>query len=398
MEEIWPCRCPLCRLLIKPLKTIVRKRVSSKSNDELINIQTQIKVEEGVNSSDKGKFKELLNKYPIERVKIEQDQIIENKDVSVQEPRGLDIENVPENIIKQEPGIEETTSVSSTGSEEEQYRSSSTEIPKEIIERIDTLESEITKMKKYVKLSIDSIKATLVDLRTTMAELSNPFNILRKYADIFFGGEEKEERKGSKSNEKETTSQLLPQAVPLVIPTYLPIQSSMNIQAYEVPIHKNEFANDAEKTVTKDQRINAQLKDKLVQEEQTENTSKLDIDTFSKLIRWSNVMLNRISKEQFLKLIDSYAKIGVLENDIANALKKIVDIVSDLRSIGMDPEEQIGLLKELLNDLKQRDAGSYLSNNLVESDRDIDVNNKKHESSTKEKKDAINELLEMIGG
>jgi len=384
--------------LIKPLKTIVRKRVSSKSNDELINIQTQIKVEEGVNSSDKGKFKELLNKYPIERVKIEQDQIIENKDVSVQEPRGLDIENVPENIIKQEPGIEETTSVSSTGSEEEQYRSSSTEIPKEIIERIDTLESEITKMKKYVKLSIDSIKATLVDLRTTMAELSNPFNILRKYADIFFGGEEKEERKGSKSNEKETTSQLLPQAVPLVIPTYLPIQSSMNIQAYEVPIHKNEFANDAEKTVTKDQRINAQLKDKLVQEEQTENTSKLDIDTFSKLIRWSNVMLNRISKEQFLKLIDSYAKIGVLENDIANALKKIVDIVSDLRSIGMDPEEQIGLLKELLNDLKQRDAGSYLSNNLVESDRDIDVNNKKHESSTKEKKDAINELLEMIGG
>jgi len=398
LEEIWPCRCPLCRLLIKLLKTIVRKRVSSKSNDELINIQTQIKIEEGVNSSDKEKFKELLNKYPIERVKIEQDQIIENKDVSVQEPRGLDIENVPENIIKQEPSIEETTSASSAGSEEEQYRSSSTEVPKEIIERMDTLESEIAKMKKYVKLSIDSIKATLVDLRTTMAELSNPFNILRKYADIFFGGEEKEERKGSRSNEKEKASQLLPQAIPLIVPTYLPIQSSMNAQAYEVPAHKNVLANDAGKTIMEDQRVNAQLKDKLVQEKQAENTSKLDIDTFSKLIRWSNAILNRISKEQFLKLIDSYAKIGVLENDIANALKKIVDIVSDLRSIGMDPEEQIGLLKELLNDLKQRDTSPYLSNSIVGSNRNIDVNNKKHEPSTKERKDAINELLEMIGG
>ena len=350
-------------------------------------------------------LREIVRRYPAKVVRMPQEgpeplqsinQSIENPMLNGQVPQS------PPNFHESEFSIQEQGEEGEN--EENSHQNVRVDVPNEVLERINSLEAEIDKIKKYVKLSIDSIKATLIDLRSAMAELSNPFNILRKYADIFFGGEE--ERKEQSSNEPKKTEHqsqpTMPQIIPIVIPSPVPVQGNNYRQ--------NQVLNMAQNNNS----IDTMQKTSLDGEEKRENTGasqkqeiirgiskKMSIDVYEKLVDWANNVLNRIGQEKFSKLIDYYIDIGLIEEDMGNALKKIVEIVNELRTINIDPKEQVELLRELLsgvNGSKPSGGSKEEKNGKEHTLMEEETKEVEEETETSSPSEAAKELLDIIGG
>ena len=158
----WPCNCLLCRVFVRPMfgmltKILERKLegVEAESRQEL-----ESKAEEGVEG-----FVKKVRKAGVEV-----------KAVSISKSQG---EDESEGEVTEEVGEENI----SEGAGEPKDLGKIPELAG-IIERIEALENEVQALKTGVASTIEGIKSTLVDLRAAVAEVSNPFNIMRKYAEL----------------------------------------------------------------------------------------------------------------------------------------------------------------------------------------------------------------------
>jgi len=204
------------------------------------------------------------------------------------------------------------------------------ELPPNVVEKINMLESEVNKIKKYVKASIDGIKATLVDLRSAMAELSNPFNILRKYADLFGGTEQQTQQPTQNPTQAATVVQ--PSIQPVIPVIQYPIVQPMQQQI------------SSEKEPSKED-VAEEVKQENVEKKES---TRIDYGLYVKLAQWVNKIIDQIPPDMLEKLVDNYIDIGVIDENIGKALKKIIKTVNELRALGLSIEEQAKYLKELV--------------------------------------------------
>ena len=167
-DEIpWPCECPLCRLLVTPmLRFIYRKLVGSHVETKVAST-IELPEENAYVDEEAGKA-ELLN---------------EEEKAGVMSGRGSG-----EELAKEQEEISGEEEREEPREEAKQY--TVVKVDEEVLSRVEALEKEVEKVKENVRKSIEYIKATLVDLRAAVAEISNPFNIMRKYAELFNVGEQ----------------------------------------------------------------------------------------------------------------------------------------------------------------------------------------------------------------
>ena len=406
LEDIWPCDCPICRVLVKPLVSMIARksnlgysfstkagitepgeRITNTKDSEAGNIQTNNSV-----------LRELVQRYPVKVAKVSSEQ-----SESLQPP----VENpiLANQVSQSQPNPQKFDSISQEQREEGENEENppqkvQVEVPKEVLERIDALEAEVDKMKKYVKLSIDSIKATLIDLRSALAELSNPFNILRKYADIFFGSEEERKEQSGKEPKKaeHQTQPVSPQIIPIVIPSPVPIQGNSYRQDQVSNMGQNSISTAIIQTASSSQEEMGESSGTTPKQEMTRGDSKrMSIDVYEKLVDWANNVLNRIDRDKFNKLIDYYTDIGLIEEDMGNALKKIVEIVNELRSANIDPKEQVELLRELLSGVNGSRPSSERKGEKEEKESSSIVEEVNEEVEASSPSEAAKELLDIIG-
>jgi len=412
LEDIWPCNCPICRTLIKPLVSIVARRTNPEYS---FSVETDVTEpgeseastqggEAGSIQTNSPSLRELAQRYPVKVAKAspEQPESPQPLQPPIENPR------LANQVLQPQPNPQESGSSAQEqgeegGNGENSPQKVQVEVPKEVLERIDSLEAEIDKMKKYVKLSIDSIKATLIDLRSAMAELSNPFNILRKYADIFFGSEEEKTEQSGKEPEKteQQTQPVSPQIIPIVVPSPVPVQGNSYQQGQVSGMTQNSTSTAVTQTASSGQEgIGESTGTTRKQEIIHGDSKKMSIDVYEKLVDWANNVLNRIGQDKFSKLIDYYTDIGLIEEDMGNALKKIVEIVNELRSANIDPKEQVELLRELLsgvNGSKPSTASTEREEEKEEKESSSVVEEVKEEAGTPSPSEAAKELLDIIG-
>ena len=328
MPRDWQCNCPICRVLVK---RVINRVATNTLTSNTVNIRqvSENREEAPRENQNIPTIEELKQRFPVENIKITQEQV----------------QQVTQPVPQQN---------SQTGGEEKKERKENeekaqvqVEVPKEFVDRIEQLESEVSKIKKYVKASIDGIKAVLVDLRSAMAELSNPFNILRKYADIFFGGEEGRILiNKSVSQLAQNQSQVSTQKIP-------PPQTS---PGYVHPTHVQKSAHEESRE-----------QEKKVEEERR----SMDLNTYSKLAEWVDLVLKKVPPDKLNEIIDNYVEVGIIGKDLGEALKKIVKIVEELRRHGVSVEEQRKVLSKLIENLSQNAALTGRRSdllNLIEGD------------------------------
>ncbi len=407
MSEVWKCNCPICRLFVHP---ILRKLAPLKAG-----------------GGSKKNVAELAKGRPVEVVKLSE---VNKENQQTQEsnpqvtppptPTQPPTANVgaqgqaagappvappqaPQAIANQGSGGGSEEEKKEGEEKEERKQTIEVTVPREVLERIEVLEGEVDKIKKYVKASVEGIKATLVDLRSAMAELSNPFNILRKYADIFLN-EEKGGKEGGGSREGNGSAQNqlppYPQIIPVIVPMQQPLQSAIVSNNQQLTSSSRGIG---QATVEQSSHISNKDRDDVGKEGTTEgevgrlskeeSRVRITPDLYQKLAQWVSSMLEKVSIDKFMDLIDNYVAVGVIDKGVGEVLKRIASTINDLKSAGLSIDEQAKSLKELLDALG-------VTKEEIESDVMRAVRKAKEavESSKEEEKDAASELLELISG
>ncbi len=405
MSDVWKCNCPICRLFVHPiLRRITPSRLGGKKGKNVA---------------------ELAKGRPVEVIKLSE---IENKAQQNTEqtptqqapPPTPTPPATPQGGAPQAPApappvstaapTQQTQQSQEGGGEEEKKEEKEEKkqtvevtVPREVLERIEVLEGEVDKIKKYVKASVEGIKATLVDLRSAMAELSNPFNILRKYADIFLseergGGKEGEEKRGNGSMQGQVPP--YPQVIPVIVPMQQPVSTSSNSLVGNNVVNNQAAAGQTPVPgggggATKD--VSNNVIPSTGDESSKEGRVRITPDLYQKLAQWVNSMLERVSIEKFNDLIDNYVAVGVIDRDVGEVLKRIASTINDLKSAGLSIEEQARSLKELLDALgvtkEQIEVGVMKA--VKKAKEAVEGGEGKEGSS---ERDAASELLELIGG
>ena len=159
----WSCECPLCRIFIHPiLKVLVRTK--------------EAKGDESAKEVNRGTNKERVEKFHAEELKniekvtqIPQVVNIAMNTASQLPTNVISIENMG-NIAKNEPGEE-------SKKEREDISGIEVKIPSEVLNKIKSLEDELTKIREYVNANINDIKSALIDIKSSIEELSSPFTM-----------------------------------------------------------------------------------------------------------------------------------------------------------------------------------------------------------------------------
>ncbi len=311
-SNIWRCNCPVCRLMVHRIVNRVayssvkeggKQSHKKKTSNVAANIQSN--TQQSLQLSKE--FREKIGNRPAEIVKLTPPSPTPQKEsiVKKSESKNQKKEQLAKRIQQQ------------------------IQLPSVVTERLDLLEKEINKIKKYVRASIDGIKATLVDLRSAMAELSNPFNILRKYADLLPGTEKRASE--TQENTRHLTSQqpALQPVIPVI--QYPPIVQSMPQQEQQRKQEREEVKEKIEK-----------------QEKDKENEARIDYELYVKLAQWVNKIIEQIPPDVLEKLVNNYVDIGVIDKRIGDALKKIIKTASELKSLGLSVDEQAKYLRDLV--------------------------------------------------
>lgn len=304
--DYWRCDCPICRYIVKPVLRRLVGELGEQSKEQERQEPVE-QIEAGAEKQEQpakepSQLQELAQRFgavvaPLQQAQEQGEQPAQAQ--QAQQPQSPPAKQAPQGARQQE----------SSGGQEQRVVQVRAEVPKEVIDRIDQLEQEVSKIKTFVKASIEGIKATLVDLRSAMAELSNPFNILRKYADLFF-----EEGEANKLN-----------AI-----------AAAHIRSPEAPQSSEQSAEHSSK--------------------EQEQPMKLDLDTYQKLAAWVDEVLQKVPPKEFSSLIDRYVEIGVIDRRLGEALKKVADIVNELRRHGIDVKAQYAMLAKLLRELTGGEA------------------------------------------
>ncbi len=169
----WRCECPICKIVVHPiLKAIIRTK-------EVKN------VEEGGNKGTEiittRKEAEQIDKYEgIDLGKVSRTPHATSTGAAIDVATQL-----PTNVV----AATEIESIGGSSREEEQKQEgekvSKTEvkIPSEILDKIKLLEDELAKVRDYVNANINDIKSALIEIKSSIEELSTPFTMKKEVKD-----------------------------------------------------------------------------------------------------------------------------------------------------------------------------------------------------------------------
>jgi len=321
---LWRCQCRLCKLIIQPVLARVVKSIGATSTEaplleekevEEARLQVQNTKEVKIGSAEENKRKEL-EKY----LKIAKE---------------VPIAQLPQKPVEEKPEPKPATK----GEKEEEEKAETkiqVTIPQDIKERLEKLETDVDKIKNYVKASIDTIKATLVDLRAAIAEVSNPFNLLRKYSELMF------------SEEAKNIMQMGKQAKAISS-----IQTALEMQHAQTPP------------------LNNMVKQPIESKKENERKT-VPLDKLNKLIRWSYDAILKYGHDKLCKVIEHYTELGVIDREDASILLKIIETVEKLRKEGLDVKSQVAtalVLSRIARNLKE-DLNSMGEDNENKADVD----------------------------
>lgn len=333
-RSVWACNCPICRVMVH---RVVGKVVGS---TYIVKAGEKGKGKAPTNIRSKEFSKEMAEKIgnrPVEVIKLSEIREEKMQPTSQTEPGTKVVQQAAKLPSPQEEAKEEEE-------RKEELKRVQVQIPPEIMEKISSLENEVTEIRKYIETSVEGIKATLVDLRSTIAEIDNPFNVLRKYGKTPLSEEQAEEQTLGNVQKAKANSQPTHYS-PIALVTHYPtVQPSTPTTQQALPYQTVKFVG----SVQTGEEVKRKQEEK---EDAMRRESKINFSLYARLAEWVNKITERVPSDVLEKLISSYVEIGVIDENIGNVLKKIVKTVNELKSLNLDINEQAKYLYELIQAL-----------------------------------------------
>lgn len=93
--------------------------------------------------------------------------------------------------------------------------------------------------------------------------------------------------------------------------------------------------------------------------------------SFFEVLKVVYSMLGKMNKEQVSTIVESYVKVGLVDEDTGKALNAIVDLAENMRKYGLNPEDQLPYLYALIQALNigDRSLTEYVLRELIRHGR-----------------------------
>lgn len=222
------------------------------------------------------------------------------------------------NIDKQQNGQDIKSADSSVKNEE----AKDNEIVNSIVSQISLLQNELKMFKDHTDQSIQEIRDAIINLRSTISEIDNPFNFMKKYAEVF----------GIDALEKLEQGKVL-------MPSQTSGSSSESVQiagGKKVVVTvsgKDEKSEDSNKIVHE----SSSISDKKNTSEQESLVYVLNVEP-EKIIHmmvWVNKVSSLFGKDYTLTLLDFYHSVGLIDDRIYNAMSKALELIDKSKKAGI---------------------------------------------------------------
>jgi hypothetical protein len=196
---------------------------------------------------------------------------------------------------------------------------------KNIESQIDLLQKELKMFKEHTDQSIQEIKDAIINLRSTISEIDNPFNFMKKYAEVF-GIDALEKLEQSKVVSYSQVSESSPESVQIAGGKKVVVTVNGRDEKID-NLSKN--ARDVEKmhdsfSVSDKGDIRGGL-----------FVLSIEPEKIIHMIVWVNKVSSLFGKDYTLTLLDFYHSAGLLDDKIYNAMGKALELIDKGKKAGV---------------------------------------------------------------
>jgi len=182
---------------------------------------------------------------------------------------------------------------------------------REFSSRVDNVENEIKKVREDFSKSIDEIKSVLVDMRATVADVLNPFNILK----IYGGGSKK--------------------GVP---------RTSQIIESFEKALEslgRKEISQQVGESKREDKEVSRESLESISREIIYRSSSRLGLYGLIKLVKWVDEMIDRVPRDVIEEIAKFMRKTELIDEEEEKIISGVLDFVYKARKLGLRVNDQI---------------------------------------------------------
>ncbi len=203
---------------------------------------------------------------------------------------------------------------------------------KNIESQVSLLQNELKAFKDSTAQSIQEIKDAIVNLRSTISEIDNPFNFMKKYAEVF-GIEALERLDQSKIMPSSQIGEYSSESVQVTGGKKVIV----TVNSESEKSSSNKIVRNDDKKSFHDSSINA-LSNKNEQQESGTPISALSIEPerIIHIIIWVNRVSSLFGKDYTSTLLDFYHSVGLIDDKIYNAMVKASELIDKSRKANLN--------------------------------------------------------------
>jgi len=260
---------------------------------------------------------------------VSSDSVLDNKKDIMSQSSNLS-QTVDQSVDKQVQNTEQNIE----GSQDNKNVSSSVgsevvkgdETIKNIESQIDLLQKELKMFKEHTDQSIQEIKDAIINLRSTISEIDNPFNFMKKYAEVF-GIDALEKLEQSKVVSYSQISEPSPESVQIAGGKKVVVTVNGRDEKID-NLSKNardvEKVHDSFSVSDKGDRMRGGL-----------FVLSIEPEKIIHMIVWVNKVSSLFGKDYTLTLLDFYHSAGLLDDKIYNAMGKALELIDKGKKAGV---------------------------------------------------------------
>ncbi len=189
---------------------------------------------------------------------------------------------------------------------------------KNIESQVKSLQDELKVFKDSVQQNIQDVKDAIISLRSSISEIDNPFNFMKKYAEVF----------GIDALERLEQSKV--------------VVSSQGK-------HDSLFDNERTTSIAGEERVSSRspVYDNKVSGIVSHGV-RMEPGKIVNIVVWANKMFLSFGKDYTLRVLDFYRSVGLVDENVYDAIVKALELVDKSKHVNVTVKDHVAMMIELM--------------------------------------------------
>jgi hypothetical protein len=191
---------------------------------------------------------------------------------------------------------------------------------KSIEVQVKSLQDELKVFKDSVQQNIQDVKDAIISLRSSISEIDNPFNFMKKYAEVF----------GIDALEK--------------------LEQSKVVVSSQGRHDLSDSEGERVISVSGDQRVYGSNRSPVYNDKMSgvSHGVRMEPGKIVNIVVWANRMFLSFGKDYTLRVLDFYRSVGLVDENVYDAMVKALELVDKSKHVNVTVKDHVAMMVELM--------------------------------------------------